>query len=671
MAKLGSKIGLDRYATIIKYNGDGTVRVALDEGNLIGSANEFNTPIPAAWTGPDGEFIGGYPITGSSVVVSQGQGGQWFITGYVNSNDVFDRSFISSENTKMSSLKPGRALIQVKNDIKIFADPGLGIQFGDAISFVHANPNRKILSHNFNEEFSFTESGFRLHQIIKRDIVENSTNNILNSKLTSQSYEDSLFKIGLDPSIKVSIRNSGDFIRNPALVENRELINEFGQSFNYKTDREESFSYTDNNDLDKKIIVNKKEMRSDLLSLSLEHPNHLIETIKGTVVDAVGNILDINRTILPIGKSESLSLRKNVDKSDAFNRIRAISRKSIAYHFEINSRKGDSESNFFQPDVNDKSNYARDRSKFSIDIDKEGQFKINIPASSETGNIPLLTRYENYSNLLAKEDDTVNPNSFVRNEEKKDIFLEGFGISNISLIPSGEISEYNYALDRFSDEPIKLGTAYHDITNVLSEFQESAGFRQVNLNLVQFDSEHPLNNVDIPYDKIVSSEIIVTGPEANAGGRSGTISLDGMISINLGANTVDRQSMWFDSAGSIISRVGRDKQGISYASSLDGDLLIQVGGVGIGNSFDSRFLDQNDAYRNGKVDIRVLVNGQTIIFRLDETGVNIVSPGRMTFWSQQDMIFNTKSNLKFIGENIIMHADSSKRIVQRFPDNSI
>jgi len=130
-----------------------------------------------------------------------------------------------------------------------------------------------------------------------------------------------------------------------------------------------------------------------------------MEIVKGTAVDTFGNILDLNREALPIGKTEKLSLSDNPDKTDAFTRIRAQLRKAIGYHFELNARKGkDGASDSALSDIPDPlkyKNYSRERSRFTFDIDKEGQFKLNVPSSSETGNIPLLTRHENFSTLLS------------------------------------------------------------------------------------------------------------------------------------------------------------------------------------------------------------------------------------------------------------------------------
>ena len=65
------------------------------------------------------------------------------------------------------------------------------------------------------------------------------------------------------------------------------------------------------------------------------------------------------------------------------------------------------------------------------------------------------------------------------------------------------------------------------------------------------------------------------------------------------------------------------------------------------------------------------MNGQVAILRMDETGIHIISPGRMTLYSEQDMIFKTNSTMKFEAEQIMMYAETSKRIINRWPNNTI
>lgn len=668
----GSPIGLFRRATIRKYNEDGTVEIALDDIGLASVPQKYVVPLSSTWAGPKGEFIGGYPRVGSSIIVSQGQGGQFFIVSYIPSDTVFDSTTTSADTTLMSDLLPGRAFMQVEGGTKLFLDPKDGIIGGQDDNFIHIDPNRNILSHNLETRMEFTSSSRSINGVIKRDLVENSNRNILGSTLDSHLYDDSLFTIGLDPLTTTNQVTIGANVRNPPLVENRTLVYEFDNDFNFTTDEDENARYIDINDTQPKVRASRRDNRTDNMSLSLEAPNQLLEITAGTVVDTFGNILDLNRTALPIGKINSLSLRKNPDKSDAFRKIRAQLRKSLAYHFELNARKGISDSDLsLVRDVNDKTDYARDASKFFFDLDKEGQFKLNVPASSETGNVPLLTRHENFSVLLSKDDKSFNPNTFIRSDTGQEIFAEDFaGKSSIKLSGSDStLDGYESPIDRFTDQPIKYGTAYHDISIVIKEFQTSADYLKAGLKLVNFDQDNRLNNTSVfnPLPKVVTDNLIVSGPKANAGGRSGSINMDGFISINVGANTADRQSMWVDTAGGIVTNYGRDLQGISWAGNFDGDILWQVGGPGIGNSFDSRFANQNDAYRNGTVDIRVMINGQLAIFRMGPEGISIISPGTITLSSQQDIILRSNSNILMEAESIVAYAQTSKRIINRMP----
>lgn len=678
-ARLGTQIGLIVTATIKKYNQDGTVNIAINEGNLYQAPKQYKASIPLAWTGQEGEFLGGYPRVGSTVAVSQGHGGSWFIICYLPSDGVFDNTASATSSStgqnRLSALKPGRILGQVKDGTRFIIDPDVGIQAGTADNFLQLSSHRQIFTHNFFTQLSFTDGSRNIDGIVKRDLFENGNRNVINSTLDSVGYDKSLYPVGMDPSTSTTPITTGGNIRNPSLIEKREIVYEFSHRDNFTTDQNEAALYVDPASPQTYLSVSRRDMRTDALSLSLQYPNHLIETIKGTAVDLFGNIVDINRAILPIGRINALSLKNNTDKADAFNRIRAEERKSIAWHFEINARKsipGDPTS-LPPPDVNIITDYSRNRSRFSVDIDKEGQFKINVPASSETGNIPLLTRAENFSVLMGASDPTINPDSFLKNTASQDIYLDSFaGKPNISLTGSDStLDGYESPIDRVTDQPMKLGTAFHDITTVCSEFTTNAGYIQAGLKLVNFDLNNRLNSNWTPLPQILTNSITVTGDTANAGGRSGTINLDGFLCLNVGANTIDRQSMWFDYAGSVIGTIGRDLQGISYAASLDGDLFLQVGGAGIGNTFDSRFANQLDSYRSGTVDIRVLVNGQIMIFRMGPEGISIISPGTITMSSQQDIIIRSNSALKFDAPVILMHAESTKRTINKFPANTI
>ena len=658
---MGSKFGNARRATILKYNNDGTVLIGLDEVGLQQTPTEFKVPLPLAWAGPNGEFIGGYPAKGSDVTVKQSQGGQWFIDSYIPSRGVL------TEQNLMNVLRPGRAVIQVKNGNRLFVDPKIGTQIGNNDQYAHIDPQGEIFSHNFSADMSFTASTRSINGIIKRDIKENINRGVIGSSLFSHIYNESLISVSMDPSTATAIKTVGEAIRNPPLVEYRELHYEFADSFDVHSDIEESIKITDPLSVNK-LDNGRKDSRTDTLSLSLQFPNHLIETIKGTVVDIFGNILDLNRNILPIGRTDQLSLKKNANKTEAYARIRAQARKSIAYHFEINTRKSgqfDSsggEGLMLSPNLNDTSNYSRSRSRFFFDIDKEGQIKFNVPQSSETGNIPLLTRYENYSNLLADQDKSVDPNAWVKNIDRQDVFLDSFAKNASIKLKSSDpnLDGYEAPIDRLTNKPIMMGTAYHDVTKSCNNYL--AGAPTINLY-----EENPLTSIT-PYEKIVEDTIIVSGKNANAGGRSGLFNLEGFTMFNIGANTSDRQSLWMDCAGGIVSMIGRDKRGISHAMHLDGDMIIQLGGPGLGNSFDSRFADQNDGARIGALDIRIIDGNRPMtIIRIDKLGIRMATEGVLQLTGQQGILLSTQGQLQLNGERVgfFTNTEGLQRVVER------
>lgn len=651
---IGSMIGLGHLAKVIDVDYSlGTVRIEITDTKSETYSGIKTAIVSSSWAGRSGEFAGGYPEVNSIVFVNQLQGGQWVIEG------------ARASGTSLSALAAGRHVIQVKNNIRHIVDPTLGIKFGTANQYTQSNPKLGIQSNVFNFNMSFTEGARKIEGPILRDVNSNATRNIAFSALSSHEYNSSLREIGLDPKTIAGNTTA----RNPGLVESREIVYEFRNSFGFTNDLEEYKIY----DKEQVPSVNKffarADSRADVLGLSLITPNQLIETIKGTVVDIYGNIVDLNRSIIPIGNTNALSLRNNEgNPSQTFENIRRESRRSLAYHFEINVRKE------IKPDLSNinefvanNKDYARHRSRFSFDVDKEGQFKFNVPASSETGNIALPVRAENYSAISASDNDT-DPRQFVKNNDAQDIFLDSFGKGVISLSGSNDTELKGFAapVDRIKNDTIKLGTVYHDMSKTLEFHNIEAGKNPVPL--------YPASKLNtIPkVTEIFTSEVIVNGDKANAGGRSGTISLDGQLVLNIGANTVDRQSMWVDMAGGVISNIGRDIRGTSYAGRFDGDVLIQVGGDTI--SDDSRFIDLDNSYRPAVFDLRIAAGGQMHILRFDSTGLRIYTPGELDFVSEGHMRFKSrKGNVYIDGEGIYNYANerNTGRLVLRKPGKSI
>ena len=519
-------IGLQLKGTILSYLDDGTVDVRLDQSATISSnRTTYNVPIPIAFSGPSGEFMGGYPAPGTPVTLAQGQG-QWYIVGYDKPNGLYTQTNLFSELTE------NRILIQTKNaSNRIWLDPDSGISIGTIDSSIDVDTSRDIFISTVSTEYKLLSSRRTIDSIIKRDTNEYLTRNIDGSILTDSNYDDNLKIIGMDPSSDIAYVTKNKFIRNLPLTESREIVYEFEEvednTIGFLRDQDEINKYNSNTSQVNSPETIKQNSRATAFSLNLNHPNHLIEIIKGTGVDSFGNILDINRNIIGIGNSTNNSF-DNKDSLDAFRRIRIEHRKALAYHFELNARKAGKKGSgtdsiepiYSVPDPDDVSDMNRYKSTFFVDIDKEGQFKINVPSSSEVGNIPLLTRYESASNLAFKDNQIPNPNTRYFEENNQDIFLEDFqNNSNIELI--GE-DGYVGPIDRLTEEPINLGTAYHDILNSCFVFTEE---QNKNVPLYGYLPKAQLskNPGKLQYPKIISNTITTSGPNANGGGRSGTI----------------------------------------------------------------------------------------------------------------------------------------------------
>ena len=631
--------------------------IALVSLTLSQSNTTYPVKIPAGWMGPRGQISAGYPERGTSIFMVLGQGNEWIFINYdqPDTNSLYEVNGLRTVSY-LSKFKPGRWVTLIENDIGFIIDPKEGIIEGDSIQFTQSDPVNGIFSTRFLQQMHFTDAHREVTGKVLRDVDANRSRGLSDSALSGHGYNKTLKSIGLDPRTEPSISPSS--IRNPALTESRAIYSEFINTFNYTNDKDEARIYG-GEDVSGPLPYQRRKSRADTLSLSLDYPNYLIETVIGTVVDLYGNILDINKAILPNGIIDSLSLRKSEEDNDkVFLKLREQQRKSIAYHFELNARKPGLEDSL--PDYTNTDDYARSRSRLNVDIDKEGQFKINIPSSSETGNIPLLVRAENFSNIKGSENNE-NRGSFVRNATNNtDIFLESFGVGVVSLKSNEKsLKSFSAPTDRKTGEVIKLGTAFHDISNVLflhkfdKPYEGTGGYKDSLLNKIE------------PVTDVISSEIIVSGDGANAGGRSGTLSLDGFLSLNIGANTVDRQSLWLDTAGGIVASIGRDRFDRSVSASLDGDMYIEIGGSAI--TKDSRFSNLNNStMRDGVVDIRILNSGSFHTIRIDKEGIKIHTPQRIDIVSEGEMRFKSvNSNMYFDAENIYMYSSNNPRLVLR------
>lgn len=648
---LNEQVGLTQTGWIDSYNPiTDTLFVKLNNAPITSNNPAIEVPGPHVMFYNNGMYIGTLPAPGTPVILAPGSGGQYHFVAFKSENlDI------------LPELTLGEVLIQANEDTKITLNDKFDVNIGSHANRVHINTYDNFISTNFYNDYHFTQAVRRVDGLVKRDLIRN-INFDQNSKLEMDDYNAYFYTIPMDPQASPTSLITGS-AKNPPFVEHREMVYEFQYSSNVNDDLSESTLYSDTGTKTTTFTLpNRRISRADTLSLTLAAPNYLIETVKGTVVDIFGNILDLNRSPLPIGKEGQVTIRadKSSDKVKSFLTIKELQRKSIAYHFEINARKDLTGANGQTqlPDINSNDDYARARSRFFIDIDKEGQFKLNVPASSEKGNIPLLARYENYSTF--GPDDNNNPNKFIVNEDRTDIALDSFaqgksvphdtGSKNaaergVIAIMDGDAN--GAPIDRIVSTQlsqkthIKHGTAYHDITDTCFVHQSTdyVGYQFIEPPTVN------LSDLTFPGD-IVSATINVSGDNANAGGRSGSINFDGSIEMNIGANTIDRQSLWLDTAGGTVANLGRDKLGRSLLASTDGHFFLQVGNFGIEG--DSRFGEDLNGLIDNILDIRVLgTGGDVTVIRCDKNGITLMTPGAMKFHAGGDVVFTSDSDIRF------------------------
>lgn len=653
------EVGLLRRGWIDSYDVEtNTLQVKLNIAPI--TSNNPAVPVPAApsFFFNNGLFMGSLPVPGTPVVVGQGSGGQYYLVSTLVENLPL-----------IPDLEAGVFILQANTNTKITIDVNNNITLGSDADRIHINTEAQFISSNIDNEYNFTQSTRHIKGLVKRDLILNTSFD-QNSKLENDNYDPFYYIIGMDPTTSPSSVIVGAN-KNPPFVEDREIYYEFQYDSMINDDLTESSLYGTNNSANLKPppTFNRRTSRADTLSLTLDSPNYLMEIIKGTAVDIFGNILDLNRNPIPIGQGQNtLQASNSSSKVQAFINIKALERKSVAFHFELNARKDLAASNgqLVLPNINSNANYSRNRSRFFFDIDKEGQFKMNVPASSETGNIPLLARYENYSSFST--DDNGNPNQLTFINDNKDIFLDSFAAPLATPVTSG----FNYATARGSIElvdgsggngapidrittsiigtptHIMHGTVYHDILQTCYTQQNNS---YIGYQLGTSTTPIVVNSTTFPpLMSVVSNNIIVAGSKANAGGRSGSINLDGSLEVNIGANTVDRQSLWLDTAGGIVANVGRDLQGRSAIMSMNGDVYLQIGGFGVQG--DQRFPSMNGS-RGGTFDIRVMDNGgQCHIIRFDNNGITIMSHGNLQIHSAQDLTLTADHNMTIDAETL-------------------
>ena len=575
---------------------------------------------------------------------------KWVIVGFVPDvtfyNNVDGLSDVNFNETPYPELKPGEIVLkgprgqklEVLEDGRIALDVGIGNKASD----FELSPFSKGMFVRVNNFYKFTEAGRSIEGIIRRDLGEAEVDESSADFLTGTSYDMLLSDIGRSPNNEVHVLSSTlsqKVLRNPALIEKRNIVYEFADSFDVRNFGSEvkAMRANDENNLTanlENLPINfsaRYNRRTDVLNLNANNYNHLLESVQGTLVDIYGNILDINRNKILIPDVTTIDVTGSGKDVEGIKKIYTYLRRSVKYHFEINSRKKED----LELQINNapEENDPKVNSKWSVDVDAEGLTKINIPASSDTGNIPVLGRY---TNSIYKEDPT---SGAFRDKEKTDIKFSQFGAKEETGNFAGhEIVDSEYSPK--SEKIVTAGTAYHDLFKIANSIFTNGKWKTP-----------PVMNKKI-------NNKISEDRTPNAGGRSLHINLDGSVEASIGADTIDRKSLVLDLEGGTVSHFGRDLRGRSIIHQSDGDVIIQVGGTGISEG--------DTENKPGRIEIhlnRPDATPQKII--IDEDGLTIDIKGNGVVSASGDLILSAGGSLLLNGELIKKYGsfDIDKRTV--------
>lgn len=163
--------------------------------------------------------------------------------------------------------------------------------------------------------------------------------------------------------------------RNPELAEHRTVINEFTTDSMFTGFDDEVGRIKGNTKLFENSDTRERNREpSNTLQLA-EH--ELIEVIGGNLIDFYGNILDINYRKIAYGSAGNKTPRKSIEKD--YDAAKRLSRRGIGYHFLLSTNVESDQS-------------SSNTNSFLFDIDKEGMLRVNVPKSSDTGNVPFPSR---------------------------------------------------------------------------------------------------------------------------------------------------------------------------------------------------------------------------------------------------------------------------------------
>jgi len=354
------------------------------------SGDILDIPLPHfAGTGNSGIWMGIFrPGTKVIITKTSGSGTEFtVITGVVPQENKQEDYFYNQELVDVPNntyaypeIIDGRMVLRGDNGSELYLGELGDIKLisGNGGLYIKKYGLQNIISYNISHDmFNFSNAGRTYNGVIKRipGVIRNffPKTSLNEAPLFSdlnfhKSAVPVAFFNGSIP-LKYSYFNKK---RNPEISEHRMVFNEFATDSLFTGFDDEVFRIKN----EKPLFENSESLSryrepSNLLQLS-EH--ELAEFVAGNLVDIKGNVLDINYRSLIYGDPGNKTPKNNVE--ELMESARRISRRGIGLHFLLSTNTVSNQRSTTQ-------------NTFFFDIDKEGFFKLNVPSTTDTGNIPF------------------------------------------------------------------------------------------------------------------------------------------------------------------------------------------------------------------------------------------------------------------------------------------
>lgn len=596
------KIGFvgHRKAFIHTVNGDGSYDIFYADDN----SNNVIKGVQAVNLGSFGSGVFNRYHEGAPVWIGQSYYFQPLIVGFSDTiGSIEQGDILESNDIDAPVVKPGEIVIQASSgahiDLRQSGDIKISNLKNDGLFL--SDSNRSLILNSL-QYYNINDSGFTVEGRVKRFHPSYLPGNdpVFVDLLNDPEADTFTVDVCRDQTQKAlpmnRVRGPVNVIRNPPFAEKRELILEFADSFfvrdaNAESELASEFPKTIQ-EMDRSIARRRGYGNNEQTFDNLRHSsrtnvlkldsNVIVERVQGTLVDIFGNVLDLNYN--------KLNMPRLLEKGKAaVGEAHALLNRSVAYHFQINSRNIITE--------------PSGSNKFTLDIDKEGQFKLNVPRSSTSGTIPTISTF-------TTTDTNINGRIDIGNVQlsKSAIAAPTGGNAGTAF------HDMTLAGDRLIRHSIKSFNLIreHSNTTGIQENGDTPNIEYVINDKIKSDSS-PVYTTTLsvqPNAPAISSNI-----DPNfAGGRSGQMNFEGSLEISLGKDDGDEKSLLLDSAGSLVSWLGLDSHGRSAIVNTDGSVLINIGDY---------VIDINGAqvFNQGELTIRVNL--------VDEKANGALEPGKV------------------------------------------